>query len=65
VDLLRAHLPPEEAARGALRAMLQRLGPTNAGVILVDRFGQLGLARTTRTMTWAAAGELLDPVAGT
>jgi beta-aspartyl-peptidase (threonine type) len=54
VDAMRARVHPEEAARGALRAMATRVGGTG-GVILVDRFGRLGLARTTRTMTWAAA----------
>jgi beta-aspartyl-peptidase (threonine type) len=64
IDLLRARIHPEEAARAILRAMILRIGATGAGVILVDRFGQLGLARTTRTMTWAAAAERLEPVAG-
>jgi hypothetical protein len=44
--------------------MLCRLGPANVGIILIDRFGQLGFARTTRTMTWAAAGEVLEVVGG-
>jgi beta-aspartyl-peptidase (threonine type) len=56
VDLLRARVHPEEAARASIRAMLARVGG-KGGVILVDRFGRLGLARTTATMTWAAAGE--------
>ena len=44
--------------------MAARLGGTG-GVILADRFGRLGFARNTRTMTWAAAGERLpDVVAG-
>jgi beta-aspartyl-peptidase (threonine type) len=56
VDAMRARVHPEDAARATLRAMATRVGGTG-GVILVDRFGRLGLARTTRTMTWAAAIE--------
>jgi L-asparaginase / beta-aspartyl-peptidase len=56
IDLLRAQTHPEEAARAVIRMMGTRLGGTG-GVILVDRFGRLGLARNTGTMTWAAAGD--------
>ena len=49
---------PEEAARAVIRTMADRVGGTG-GVILVDRHGRLGLARNTRTMTWAAAGKSL------
>jgi beta-aspartyl-peptidase (threonine type) len=41
--------------------MAMRTGGTG-GVILVDRDGRLGLARNTRTMTWAAAGERLREI---
>jgi beta-aspartyl-peptidase (threonine type) len=64
IDLLRGRVPPEEASRAVLRAMTQRVGPSAAGLILVDRFGLIGFARTTRNMTWAAAGESLDPTSG-
>jgi beta-aspartyl-peptidase (threonine type) len=59
-DALRARTHPEEAARAVIRAMGARVGGSG-GVILVDRFGRLGLARNTRTMTWAAAGEAVPP----
>lgn len=61
VDLLRARVHPEEAARAVIRQLAGRLGGTG-GVILVDRAGRLGFARNTRTMTWAAAGERLADV---
>jgi beta-aspartyl-peptidase (threonine type) len=63
VDLMRARVHPREAARGVVGAMSARTGGTG-GVILIDRFGRLGLARSTRTMTWAAAGDGLGPVVG-
>jgi L-asparaginase / beta-aspartyl-peptidase len=55
IELMRAHAHPEEAARAVIRTMGTRVGGTG-GVILIDRFGRLGLARNTATMTWAAAG---------
>jgi beta-aspartyl-peptidase (threonine type) len=58
IDLLRARAHPEEAARAVIRMMGVRLD-AGGGVILVDRFGRLGLARNTSAMTWAAAGETL------
>jgi L-asparaginase / beta-aspartyl-peptidase len=64
VDLLRGRSHPEEAARSVVRLLGSRLGATG-GLILVDRSGRLGLARNTRTMTWAAAGEQLrEPLGG-
>jgi beta-aspartyl-peptidase (threonine type) len=56
IELLRARTHPEEAARAVIRMMGARVGGSG-GVILVDRFGRLGLARNTNTMTWAAAGD--------
>jgi beta-aspartyl-peptidase (threonine type) len=53
VDGMRASLTPEAAARASLERLSQRTGETG-GVILVAQDGSLGLARTTRTMTWAA-----------
>jgi beta-aspartyl-peptidase (threonine type) len=58
VDLLRARVHPEEAARAVVRQLGARVSGTG-GVILVDHAGRMGLARNTRTMTWAAAGERL------
>jgi beta-aspartyl-peptidase (threonine type) len=63
VDLMRARVPAEEAARAVIRQLGGRLGGAG-GVILVDRAGRLGLARNTRTMTWAAAGEKLADILG-
>jgi beta-aspartyl-peptidase (threonine type) len=56
IDLLRARTHPEEAARAVIRTMGTRVGG-HGGMILVDRFGRLGWARNTGTMTWAAAGD--------
>jgi beta-aspartyl-peptidase (threonine type) len=50
---------PEDAARAVIRNMAARVGGSG-GVVLVDRFGRLGLARNTNTMSWAASGEMLD-----
>jgi beta-aspartyl-peptidase (threonine type) len=40
-----------------------RVGGTG-GLIVVDRRGRLGLARNTRTMTWAAATDGSEPATG-
>jgi beta-aspartyl-peptidase (threonine type) len=63
VDLMRADVHPEEAARAVVRQLGARVAGTG-GLILVDRWGRLGLARNTRTMTWAAAGERLPELLG-
>jgi beta-aspartyl-peptidase (threonine type) len=63
VEWMRGGMHPEDAARAAVRLLGARAGGTG-GIILVDRHGQLGLARTTRTLTWAAAGEGLTDEAG-
>jgi beta-aspartyl-peptidase (threonine type) len=55
-EWMRAGMHPVDAARAAARAMLVRTGGTG-GIILVDRAGRLGFARTTPTMTWAAASD--------
>ncbi len=52
-DWMRAGMHPQDAARSAL-ALLQRRVGGEGGIILVDRQGRLGLARTTSTMTYAA-----------
>ena len=50
---------PEASARAALAHMHARTAQTG-GVILVGKDGSLGLARTTRTMSWAAVGSEPD-----
>jgi beta-aspartyl-peptidase (threonine type) len=55
IDRLRA-LAPEAAAREVIALMHARTNETG-GLILVGRDGALGLARTTRTMTWAACSD--------
>jgi beta-aspartyl-peptidase (threonine type) len=59
VDLLRSRVHPEEAACAAIRSMTERVGG-HGGLILVDRFGRLGLARNTASMLWAAAAQSLE-----
>jgi beta-aspartyl-peptidase (threonine type) len=63
IDRMREGAVPEDVARAVLEAMRRRVGGTG-GVILVDRFGRLGLARSAPTMVWAAAGETLEVVSG-
>lgn len=64
VDQLRGRTHPEDVARSVIGLLGSRLVAAG-GVILVDRFGRLGLARNTPTMPWAAAGEQLpEPLAG-
>lgn len=53
VEWMRASLTAEAAARASLARLFEKTAHT-AGAILVARDGSLGLARTTRTMTWAA-----------
>jgi L-asparaginase / beta-aspartyl-peptidase len=53
IHALRAGRAPAAAACAAIETMADRTGMTG-GVIVVDRYGRLGLARSTRTMTWAA-----------
>jgi beta-aspartyl-peptidase (threonine type) len=63
IDLLRNGALPERAARAVIRTLGARgrgaigIGGVGAvgGVILVDRLGRLGWARSTGAMTWAAA----------
>lgn len=53
VDEMRAKRDPEQAARTSMELMERRTNETG-GAILVTPDGSLGLARTTRTMSWAA-----------
>jgi len=54
VDLMREGATPEQATRGAIDRLHSRLGFTG-GAIAIDRTGRFGLARSTSTMSWAAA----------
>ncbi len=56
VEWMRDGMHPEDAARAAIRLLRMRVGG-QGGLILIDRFGRLGWARTTSTMTWAAASD--------
>jgi len=61
VEWLRMGMNPDDAGRGAIRFVGERAGGTG-GMILIDRLGRLGWARSTRTMTWAAASEGWDSI---
>jgi beta-aspartyl-peptidase (threonine type) len=56
IEWLRGRMHPEDAARAAVRFVLVRAQGAG-GTILIDRFGRLGWARSTKTMPWAAASE--------
>ena len=60
-DAMRAGSTPEEAACAAIALLLSRAGGTG-GTILVDAQGRIGLARSTETMTWAAASSAFGEV---
>ncbi len=47
---------PDEAARLTLEHMKAKTGSTG-GIIVAARDGSLGLARTTRTMSWALVSD--------
>jgi len=61
IDAMRARIHPEDVARAVIRSMSGRVGGSG-GIILADRAGRLGLARSTASMTWAAAGAALPEV---
>ena len=52
-DAMRAGLDPEQAARQSIDFLSGRLRSTG-GIILVDRTGRIGWARSTFSMAWAA-----------
>ena len=52
-DHLKAGLMPDEAARAAVREMVERTGG-EGGVIVVDRLGRIGHYTSTPRMPWAA-----------
>jgi beta-aspartyl-peptidase (threonine type) len=65
VDAMRAGLDPERAARQAIEFLSARLRAAG-GIILVDRQGKIGWARSTLSMAWAALGSGSSaPVGGT
>ncbi len=53
VEWMRLQLAPEAAARSVLTLLRDRTRG-EGGLILVDREGRIGVARSTRTMSWAA-----------
>jgi beta-aspartyl-peptidase (threonine type) len=55
VASLGAGLSTQAAASHALTLLAQRVG-TSAGLILVSPSGEIGLARSSASMPWAAAG---------
>jgi L-asparaginase / beta-aspartyl-peptidase len=62
IEWLRCGMHPEDAARGAVRLAARVEG--TGGTILIDRFGRLGWAKSTPTMTWAAASEGWGEIVG-
>jgi beta-aspartyl-peptidase (threonine type) len=52
-EAMRAGLHPEAAARQSIELLSGRLRSTG-GIILVDRRGRIGWARSTFSMAWAA-----------
>lgn len=54
VDAMRAGASSAEASACGAIALMQRRTSQTGGLIVVASDGSLGLARTTRTMTWAA-----------
>lgn len=64
IEWLRQDMHPEDAARAAT-ALLARRAQGSGGLILVDRRGRLGLARTTETMSFGAmsSGDS-EPISG-
>ncbi|AUX42051.1 asparaginase [Sorangium cellulosum] len=56
VEHMRAGSEAAEAARAIIAHLAERLDVTG-GLIAIDRGGRFGLARSTATMSWAAAGD--------
>jgi len=52
IEWLRSGMPPEQAARMAATLLVER-GHGSGGLVLVDKAGAFGFARTTATMSWA------------
>ncbi len=53
IEWLRSGMPAEEAARSAAKLLVER-GRGSGGLVLVDKHGAFGFARTTETMSWAS-----------
>jgi beta-aspartyl-peptidase (threonine type) len=65
VDAMRAGQRPEQAARQSIDLLSGRLRSTG-GLILIDRAGRIGWARSTVSMAWAAHWQSSPaPVGGT
>jgi len=62
-EWMRAGMHPEDVARASVQLLYDRVEGTG-GIILVDRQGRLGLARTTVGMTWAAMAAEWDELLG-
>lgn len=56
-DRVRAGASPSEAASGLLEELLRRLGMKGGAIVIDPKGGRFGLARSTGTMSWAAAFE--------
>lgn len=64
VEWMREGQLPRDAARRAIELLGERVG-SRGGVILVDRAGRIGFARSTRTMSWGASTSgLADAIGG-
>jgi L-asparaginase / beta-aspartyl-peptidase len=61
VDALSAGADPETAARESIEYLCRRTGG-GGGIILVDRSGRMGLARSTASMAWGACWDGLAGV---
>jgi beta-aspartyl-peptidase (threonine type) len=61
IEALRVGAHPQETARMQLTTLRDRLGGTG-GLLVVDREGRIGWARSTASMPWAAAGASLPAV---
>ena len=53
IEWMRQGMDARDAATAAIRHMLTRTG-SEGGIILVDRRGNLGFARSTASMSWGA-----------
>lgn len=64
MSALRAGAPVADVVRDAIERLGARVG-TTCGLIAVHRSGRLALARTTETMSWAAAWDGAESICGT
>ncbi len=61
IEAMRLGAHPQQTARTQLTMLRDRLGGAG-GLLLVDRQGRIGWARSTASMPWAAAGASLPAV---